>query len=700
MPFMRASMKARSRNRLEIKDLSDRNEAQFARIIESLGVGIGLSDPSEKILLANSKLCSMLGFSKQELIGSSVSDLIVFPQDRDLMLKMTARRMQGISEDYEIRFIRKNGSVFWAKVSATPITDSHGNVTASLASISDITQQKNALEEVKRTEDLLRAIVEGTASVTAENFFRSLVKHLAQVLGTKVAFIGKVSERSPGVVHVLALWLQDHFEPPEKLDYHVIDTPSESVIGQEMKIYLEGVSQRFPKDPFLVNNKIESYMGIPLFDSTGKALGILAVMHDQRIDDLPNYRSLINIFAARAGAEIERLQAEREKEELLKAFTQSQKMQAIGQLPAGLAHDLNNSLGAIMGHLQLMKVKSHLPPDLTKSIDICLKGCERSSTLIEQLLAFSRQGKYQLKILNLRQVVEEALEFLGRVISQNVLIEAALHNEALYVQADENQLQQVIANLIINSQQAMPDGGEIRLSIGSKYVSQPQRFNLAAKAGRYVFLSVKDTGIGIPAQDLEKIFDPFFTTKAESGGSGLGLSMVYGVMQNHGGWIQVESNIHQGARFDLYFPEAQAPSLEVTKESTQTLQISPGVIMVVDDEPFLVELSRKFLELAGFKCFGFSDPREAVQWYEKNSTQVDLVVLDMKMPHLDGKQCFSRFRQINPQARIVMLCGYIQDEDATQLLEQGALELFHKPLRYPELISWISTTVSKQRSQA
>jgi two-component system cell cycle sensor histidine kinase/response regulator CckA len=341
-----------------------------------------------------------------------------------------------------------------------------------------------------------------------------------------------------------------------------------------------------------------------------------------------------------------------------------------------------------------------LTPNLGTSVDTALKGCRRATSLIDQLLGFSRQGKYNLQTVCLQHVVTETVEFLGRIVGTELDIVKTGEERDFIVAADQAQLQQALTNLIINAKHAMPSGGTITFDFSSKFVRHPERFNPKAHSGEYAVLKVIDTGIGIAPENIDKIFEPFFTTKGAEAGTGLGLSMVYGIAQNHHGWIDVESEVGIGTIFTLYFPlqkELQKPA-DSPGEPLPTK--GSGLVMVVDDEPFLVELAQQFLSRAGYQSQCFTDSRAALEWYRANHATVDLIVLDMKMPRLDGRAFFDEAMKIRPDSRIVILSGFTQDEAARDILERGALHFFPKPLKYPELLAWIAQNVGCPAQQS
>lgn len=397
-----------------------------------------------------------------------------------------------------------------------------------------------------------------------------------------------------------------------------------------------------------------------------------------------------------------------ENQRLQLQLMQAQKMEAVGQLAAGIAHDLNNSLSAIVGHLQLIKSCPDITVDCLKSADTALLGCKRASNLISQLLGFSRHGEMHREVIKLDDIVQETLQLLGSVLSKDVSVRTNGATENLWIDADKSQLGQAITNLIINSNQAMPKGGSISVSYSTTTIKSPQNFNRDAAPGSFVVLTIRDTGEGIAPEALSRVFEPFFTTKPFGQGSGLGLSMVYGIMQRHGGWIEVDSQLGMGTALSLYFPKAEKPTvsqadrqgIEIQKTpSPVELMAPPGTILVIDDEPLLAELACSFLERAGFNTKAFSVPEEAFVWYRKNHAQVSLILLDMKMPGFNGVKSFQVLREINPDARIVLISGYIDDAEVSKLLSQGAVSFIQKPVKYTELVEWVTKTVKMTEPQ-
>jgi CheY-like chemotaxis protein len=303
-------------------------------------------------------------------------------------------------------------------------------------------------------------------------------------------------------------------------------------------------------------------------------------------------------------------------------------------------------------------------------------------------------------------VVTNTVEFLGKVIDKDIEVRIGEDSEGLSIHGDFSQLQQVVTNLILNATQAISGPGAITFDFGRREVLHPERYNPRAHTGFFVTLTVSDTGCGIPEEHLDKIFEPFFTTKRDREGTGLGLSMVYGIMQNHSGWVEVDSTIGGGTRFTLVFPQALGVAASTPEDGVETTpllkprRLASGHVVVIDDEPVLVDLARQFLANAGVEVTGFTDPNEALRWYRREWRSVDIIVLDMKMPKVDGPACFRELRDINPAARVVVMSGFVQDTAAQKLMEAGVAHFFEKPLRYPELVAWIVEELARHQQIA
>ena len=402
--------------------------------------------------------------------------------------------------------------------------------------------------------------------------------------------------------------------------------------------------------------------------------------------------------------------------EVEKQLVHSQQMKALGQLAASMAHDLNNALGAVVGHLDLIIMGTENNPELNSSARIALDGCERASSLIEHILACSSQDTTLTPGINLHQVVLETIDVLSRILPRSVSISTAIDRaQSLLINGNAAQIRQALVNLALNAHEAMPDGGTIHFQFSVSTIDSPPRNAINSNPGTFVRLEVRDTGNGIPPEFKERVFDPSFTTKNAGNGLGLGLSTVMATMENHAGWVEIQSTPGSGTQVFLSFPLAAsdgqthiesdrinkiktaiAPLLNDQKQQ-QSNKPAKGKILIIDDEVTLVELIKLYLAAAGFDSKSFTNPVHAIEWYTLHHDEIDLIVLDMCMPQLHGTECFAKLRSINSEASIALCSGTFEDE-AQDLLNQGALRFFQKPGRYPTMITWIAETIAAKKN--
>jgi len=366
---------------------------------------------------------------------------------------------------------------------------------------------------------------------------------------------------------------------------------------------------------------------------------------------------------------------------------QAQKMEAIGQLAGGVAHDFNNILQAILGYTNMVLLSMGQDDKHYGKLKEVEKAGERAAALTRQLLAFSRRQVLQLGPLDLNHVVDDLMKMLRRLISENIEL-SILPGHALWkVNADRSQIEQVLINLCVNARDAMPDGG--RLSIETQNVWLDEDYCVHhdwAKPGRYVLLSITDSGCGIDGETQEKIFEPFFTTKEKTHGTGLGLATVYGVVRQHDGMIQVYSETGKGSRFNVYLPVTESTDEEILEEEQVP---SPGghetILMAEDDEP-LRFLTTEMLKMAGYRVLAAVDGEDALRIYQEHSREIDLLLLDVVMPRKGGRTVYDEIRTINPEIGCLFMSGYSEDAVHTNFILDHGLKLIQKPFKSLDLM--------------
>jgi two-component system cell cycle sensor histidine kinase/response regulator CckA len=363
-------------------------------------------------------------------------------------------------------------------------------------------------------------------------------------------------------------------------------------------------------------------------------------------------------------------------------------MEAIGVLAGGISHDFNNILMGIQGHLSLMqidikaveKVKSH-----TKHIGRLVKT---AADLTKHLLGFARGGKYKISALNINELIPLALKIFAPNRKDIVVHEC--YDEYLHlVDADNTQLEQVFVNLLINASQAMPEQGDIFIKTQNKVIDENHEYPFKVHPGPYIKVTIKDTGIGMDQETQTRVFDPFFSTKGtdDKKGRGLGLSTVYGIVKNHGGFILVDSNIGEGASFHVWLPKSDNTEVQKTvEESHDITQMQEGseTILLVDDEEEVVNIGKSFLEKLGYKPLVARDGLEAVEIFKIHKDKISLVVLDLIMPGMNGRQAFAEIKKIHKNSKILISTGYTVDGEIEDLLNQGCQGFIRKPFSLNE----------------
>ena len=376
------------------------------------------------------------------------------------------------------------------------------------------------------------------------------------------------------------------------------------------------------------------------------------------------------------------------EEQLLHA----QKMEAVGTLAGGIAHDFNNVLTAIMGYAEILKEEIGEDDPKYKAVSIIDSSAQRGAEMVSRILNVTRKDNWEFRIVDLNKVIKETIELLSRSIPKNITIDMKLREDLPKIKADTTQLQQVIMNLAVNARDAMPTGGRILIETEEVEYNEEKDIRPLEKMVR---LSISDTGEGIEKQFIQKVFDPFFTTKNRSGGTGLGLYIVHSIVSNHNGYINLYSEPGYGTRFNIYFP-AGRENQEKGEEPGKIELKGTGTILLVEDEYYVREFTRDLLKRMGYSVMTASDGHEGISIYRKERDAIDLVILDMIMPGINGVEVFYALQSINPAVRVVIISGY-SDEGFSgigRLLKSGAKGFVQKPFSQSSLARAINTALA------
>jgi len=372
-----------------------------------------------------------------------------------------------------------------------------------------------------------------------------------------------------------------------------------------------------------------------------------------------------------------------ERKHLEAQLYQSQKMEAIGTLAGGIAHDFNNLLMGIQGNASLMLLNRgpyDSDYDRLKNIE---QYIQNGADLTKQLLGFAMGGKYESRPTDLNLLIQKSADMFGRT-KKEIAIYQKYQEKIWTVDLDRGQIEQVLLNLFVNSWQAMPEGGELYIETRNTRLNEAYVKSFEVKPGDFVNISITDTGVGIDEDVLDKIFDPFFTTKELGRGTGLGLASVYGIVRNHGGFITVESKKGEGSSFSIYLP-ASEERIDPKTDPTEPVFGGKETILVVDDEEMVLEVSDKLLERLGYRVFTAGSGKEAVTCLKNAPEKIDIVILDMVMPGMGGKETFVALKAIEPGIKILLSSGYTLDGQAEEIMERGCDGFIQKPFRLETL---------------
>jgi PAS domain S-box-containing protein len=385
----------------------------------------------------------------------------------------------------------------------------------------------------------------------------------------------------------------------------------------------------------------------------------------------------------------------RGRKEIEQRLRHSEKMEAIGALAGGVAHDFNNQLTSIMGYSEILREIVGADSEAATLVDHVLLSARRAADLTRQLLAFSRKGKYVVERVDVNSLVREVATVISRTTDKKIEIQLSLESRSSLVEGDASLLQNAILNLALNARDAMPDGGALRFFTGDGAANvgtsadPSQGFDLSPE--RYVEVRVTDTGTGMDEATRSRMFEPFFTTKEQGKGTGLGLAAVYGTVKSHRGALRVESARGRGTTIHVYLPTATAAGIEAKQEAPAP-DASPRLaaakhVLVVDDDPAVRDVAQRLLQGLGCKTTGFADGASCIEYYRHAFRDVDVVLLDMAMPLMSGREAFLKLREINPAIIALLASGYSIDSEAQSMLEEGVRGFLQKPYSRAALIA-------------
>jgi len=383
-----------------------------------------------------------------------------------------------------------------------------------------------------------------------------------------------------------------------------------------------------------------------------------------------------------------------EKKRLRSQLLHAQKMESIGTLAGGMAHDFNNILSAILGFTDIILHDENPTPSIADKLRVVESSARKGSVLISKLLSFSRRGHMDAVTFNMNDIIEEMTEMLGRLIPKTITVKTELDRDVPAISGDVSQIEQMVMNLVINARDAMPDGGTIRIKTSIASLDDGSLPILAGiRSGSYVHLKIRDNGVGIPEGYLDRIYEPFFTTKDVGKGTGLGLAMVYGIVKDHKGYITVESEQGKGTVFHVYLPTGEAPGALVKETGGRVAIQGEEQILVIDDEVPVLELIRQTLLKEGYDIAAFTSPLDAIDYFKSNRDHISLVVTDIVMPDMSGEEIIEAIRELDKEKKIIAITGF-----SRTLKTELVNGFLRKPFERSSLVTLVKQLMDQQQN--
>ncbi|MDZ8052153.1 MAG: PAS domain S-box protein [Aulosira sp. ZfuVER01] len=627
-------------NRLQQTELDLRqSENRLRAIIDAEPECIKLIARDGTLLEINASGLAMIEIeSAERVIGKPIGTAIA-PEYREAFLALHERVCQGEKGNLEFEIVGFKGTRRWMETYAVPLCNESDGTFMHLAVTRDITKRQQAEQKIREQAALLDV---ATDAILVRN------------IHNQILFWNKGAERIYG-------W---------KL---------EEAIGKNVvELLYKDTSPQLQDAFFQVVHRGEWRGELQHLTKDGKEIIVESRWTLMR-DEKNQPKSILSV-----STEIT------DKKQLEAQLLRSQRLESLGTLAGGIAHDLNNVLAPVLMSVELLQMKLH-DQQSQHVLQTLENNVKRGASLLKQVLSFARGMEGKHTIVQIRQLIQEIEQIVNQTFPKSITCHVDLSENLWYVFGNTTQLHQVLMNLVVNARDAMPEGGIIKIVVENVVIDENYaKLHINAQAGSYVAISAIDTGIGISPEIQERIFEPFFTTKDVGKGTGLGLSTALGIIKNHDGFVNVNSEIGKGTQFKVYLPAVGDRTQPVNFPELEAARGNGELILVVDDEAGIREITKSSLETYNYRVLTASNGVEAVALYTKYRQQITVVLLDMMMPEMDGAIAIRQLKKINPYVKIIVISGLLSNQNKREAANMGVRAFLSKPCTAKELLQTIS----------
>lgn len=620
----------------------------------------------------NPKFEELFGYSKEEACRKDFNFMnLVAPESQPIIKQRSEARKRGetIPPKYEFKVVTKNQGMKDVEVNTVPIKIKSNEVKV-LGIIRDITEKKTVEEERVKLQTQLEIFFH----TSMDGCFFMLVPEGVEFEWNESVDKDNVLDfvfENMKITMVNKSMLEQYGAKDES---ELIGLSTKDLYSHDIEYGKRGLREFLDKGYIRMITQERKLNGqelwidgqyVLMLDHKGKIFGYFGVQRDVT----------------------EKLKEEEEKKKLESQLIQSQKLEALGTLSGGIAHDINNILGIILSSTELARLKSK-NQEVNHYLEMISKASNRGTSVVKQLLFFTKAEEATLKPISLTKVIHNVKNILQHSLTKNIRLETRVNTKTDVVKADHSLLEQVIINLSINARDAMPNGGNLLITLDKTFNDTDKK--------EYLFISIADNGTGMDAATTDRIFEPFFSTKDRHKGTGLGLSIVHRIIKQHGGYVDVESEIGKGSTFTIYLPASDESVIETAPVIEQTKMEKNKTILIIDDEVMLLSLLSEILTDSGYKTYTAENGIEALEIYKKHKDEINLVVSDIDMPKMGGEETFKKIKAINPEVNFIFASGFLEIEKKNEFEKQGVKGFVQKPFKADDILEIFAKLLSKK----